>query len=221
MRALADCPYQSGVDFEVAFLCRFHDRLNCCQRATPNMTSPTEWYRDNYLISTSSKLIQPLAVNNAFGTNALYWAKPMEEGLLKKMLDNSLCFGVYELPSSTSDIAGLNSRIPTLTFFVDNFLGRGNPRQIGLARIITDEVSFAYLTDVYILDEYQGKGLGTWLIKCVDEAFSSWPELRRVLLITSHGKDFYADKLHMKEFEQGKNGLTILSRKGAGSVTQE
>lgn len=189
--------------------------------ANPNMASPTEWYRDNYLISTSSKLIQPSAVNEAFGTDSLYWTRPMEEGLLKKMLDNSLCFGVYELPSSTSHIAGLNNRIFLLAFFVDNFSGRGNPRQIGLARIITDEVSFAYLTDVYILDEYQGKGLGTWLIQCVDEAFSSWPELRRVLLVASHGKDFYIDKLHMQEFEQGKSGLTILSRKGAGSVTQQ
>jgi GNAT superfamily N-acetyltransferase len=185
------------------------------------MSSPTEWYRDNYLISTSSKLIQPSAVNAAFGTEALYWTRPIDDGLLKKMLDNSLCFGVYELPSSTSDIAGSKYPTSTLSFLIDNFVGRGNPRQIGLARLITDEVSFAYLTDVYILDEYQGKGLGTWLIKCVDEALSSWPELRRVVLVTSHGKNFYTDKLHVKEFEQGKNGLVILSKKGAGSVLQD
>jgi GNAT superfamily N-acetyltransferase len=90
-----------------------------------------------------------------------------------------------------------------------------------LARIITDQVSFAYLTDVYILEEYQRKGLGTWLIKCVDEVLSSWPELRRVLLITSSGKDFYSDRLQMKEFEQAKNGMAILSRTGAGSVIQD
>ena len=72
------------------------------------MASPMEWYRDNYLISTSPSLIQPTAVNAAFATEALYWARPMEESLLKKMLDKSLCFGVYELPSLASDIAGLN-----------------------------------------------------------------------------------------------------------------
>lgn len=185
------------------------------------MASPSEWYRDNYLISTSSNLIQPSAVNEAFATEALYWARPMKEGLLKKMLDKSLCFGVYELPTSTSDIAGLIYHTSNLSFVIDNFTGRGNPRQIGLARLITDEVSFAYLTDVYILNEYQGKGLGTWLINCVDEALSSWPELRRLVLITSHGKNFYTERLHMKEFEQGKNGMAILSRKGAGSVLQD
>jgi GNAT superfamily N-acetyltransferase len=103
----------------------------------------------------------------------------------------------------------------------DSLIGRSNPRQIGLARLITDEVSFAYLTDVYILDEYQGKGLGTWLIKCVDETLSSWPELRRALLVTNHGSSFYGEKLGMKEFEQGKNGMAIFSRKGGGSVFDE
>ena len=76
----------------------------------------------------------------------------------------------------------------------------------------------AYLTDVYILDEYQGKGLGSWLIECVDEALSSWPELRRVFLVTSNANNFYHEKLQMKEFEQGKDGLVMLTRKGAGSV---
>jgi GNAT superfamily N-acetyltransferase len=100
-------------------------------------------------------------------------------------------------------------------------IGRSNPRQIGLARLITDEVSFAYLTDVYILDQYQGKGLGTWLIECVNETISSWPELRRLLLVTSHGQNFYTERLSMKAFDQGKNGLVILSRKGEGSVLKD
>ena len=73
-----------------------------------NMAAPTEWYRDNYLISTSPNLIQYEAINIAFGTSAMYWTRSLEKGLLKKMLNSSLCFGVYELPSSTSAIAGLN-----------------------------------------------------------------------------------------------------------------
>jgi hypothetical protein len=73
------------------------------------MATPNEWYRDNYLISTAPSLIQPAAINTAFGTESMYWTKPMPEDLLKKMLDNSLCFGVYELPASSSAIAGWNS----------------------------------------------------------------------------------------------------------------
>lgn len=70
------------------------------------MASPSEWYRDQYLISTSPSLIQPAAINEAFGSDFTYWAKQVEESLLKKMLEKSLCFGLYELPSSTSNIAG-------------------------------------------------------------------------------------------------------------------
>jgi len=96
--------------------------------------------------------------------------------------------------------------------------GRGNPRQVGLARLITDEVSFAYLTDVYILDEHQGKGLGKFLIKCVDETLSQWPEFKRALLINSSGSKFYEEALGMKKFEQDKDGLAVMTRLGPGSV---
>ena len=66
------------------------------------MASPTEWYKDRFLISTAKSLIDYTAINTAFASDAIYWAKTMEVGLLKKMLDNSLCFGVYELPASSS-----------------------------------------------------------------------------------------------------------------------
>lgn len=70
------------------------------------MSSPTEWYKDNFLFSTNPSLIQLAAVNAAFATDYVHWAKPMKESLLKKMLDNSHCFGVYELPKSSAEIAG-------------------------------------------------------------------------------------------------------------------
>jgi|SRR5277367_6112516 len=98
--------------------------------------------------------------------------------------------------------------------------GRKNPPQIGLARLITDEVTFAYMTDVYILPEYQGRGLGTWLLECVNETIDSWHEFRRALLMTGNktGKTLYKKKLGMEPFPQDKNGLEILSKKGRGSV---
>lgn len=85
--------------------------------------------------------------------------------------------------------------------------------------MITDEVSFAYLTDVYVLEEFQGKGLGTWLIQCVDEILSSWPELRRALLVTSLDASFYGKLLDMKEFKNPT--VAIYSRKGPGSVFKD
>lgn len=67
---------------------------------------PQEWYRDQYMVSTSQTLLQPAAVNAAFASPALYWTHGLDDSLMKRMLSNSLCFGVYLLPQSSSEIAG-------------------------------------------------------------------------------------------------------------------
>lgn len=41
-------------------------------RLMPMMSPPTEWYQNNYLISTNSSLIQPAAVNAALGSDLVY-----------------------------------------------------------------------------------------------------------------------------------------------------
>jgi len=143
-----------------------------------------------------------------------------EEGM-KKMLSKSLCFGVYTLPKTSSELAGMSSYPSFLRLFRTNMIeGRNDPTQIGLARLITDEVTFAYMTDIYILPEYQGKGLGTWLLECVNETIDGWPEFRRALLMTGNeaGKILYKKKLGMEPFPQGKNGLEVLNKTGKGSV---
>jgi GNAT superfamily N-acetyltransferase len=38
-------------------------------------------------------------------------------------------------------------------------------RQIGFARVLTDGVAMAYLADVYVLPEFQGRGLGVELVR--------------------------------------------------------
>lgn len=76
------------------------------------MAAKTEWRRDNFLVSTARDLFQPPAINEAFGTDFIYWASPMEETVLNKMLDNSFCFGVYELADSSTEAQ--SKRYPTL-----------------------------------------------------------------------------------------------------------
>ncbi|KAL3421985.1 putative GNAT family N-acetyltransferase [Phlyctema vagabunda] len=166
------------------------------------MASPSEWYKDNFLISTAPALLQPDAINEAFDSDFIYWAKKTPVDQLKKLLANSLCFGLYELPTSSADIAGRAA----------------GPKQIGLARLITDRVSFAYMTDVYVLPEYQGTGLGVWLLSKVSDELDSWPDLRRSMLITSGHGSFYEKKMGFKVFEQGENDLQVLMKRGRGSV---
>ncbi|HEY4592829.1 MAG TPA: GNAT family N-acetyltransferase, partial [Thermoanaerobaculia bacterium] len=62
-----------------------------------------------------------------------YWAEGIPREVLERALRNSLCFGLY-----------------------------AGERQIGLARVITDNATYAYLCDVYVLPEWRGRGLGLW-----------------------------------------------------------
>jgi GNAT superfamily N-acetyltransferase len=62
-------------------------------------------------------------------------------------------------------------------------------RQIGFARAFTDDVSLAYLADVYVLDEYRGRGLGVELVRfMIDEG--PYAE-RRWILHTRDAHDLY------------------------------
>ncbi|KAI0594749.1 hypothetical protein F4775DRAFT_421814 [Biscogniauxia sp. FL1348] len=143
------------------------------------------WYRDEYLVSTEPQLIQVDAVNEALGSDLMWWAQSLPREAIKKALSNSLCFGLYLLPQSTSQIAGQRS-----------------PLQIGLVRVVTDDVTFAHLTDVYVLPEYQGKGLGRWMMECLGEVIKGWTHLRRFMFLSSDAMDFYRETLGAKAWDE-------------------
>jgi GNAT superfamily N-acetyltransferase len=90
-----------------------------------------------------------------------YWAEGIPRQILERALQNSLCFGLYE-----------------------------GDRQIGLARVITDAATFAYLCDVYVLPEWRGRGLGRWLMECVME-HPDLQGIRRFSLVTRDAHELY------------------------------
>jgi GNAT superfamily N-acetyltransferase len=57
-------------------------------------------------------------------------------------------------------------------------------RQIGFCRAATDGTSFVYLADVYVLEEYRGRGLGEALVREMVEG-SELAELRWLLHTTN------------------------------------
>lgn len=67
-----------------------------------------------------------------------YWAKQRSVETIEKSIEHSICFGAY----------------------LDD-------KQIGFARVVSDLSVFAYIMDVFILDEYQGKGYGTDLMQAI------------------------------------------------------
>ena len=90
-----------------------------------------------------------------------YWAEGMPPEALRKALENSLCFGLLR-----------------------------SDKQIGFARMITDRTTFAYLSDVFVLSEYRGRGLGKLLM---DEVMghADLQGLRRIMLATRDAHSFY------------------------------
>jgi GNAT superfamily N-acetyltransferase len=97
---------------------------------------------------------------HSFLTNS-YWAKNIPLNIVEKSTRNSLCFGVYD----------------------------GN-RQIGFARIVSDYSTFAYLCDVFILEEHRGKGLSKWMMECIMQ-HPDLQGLRRWILATRDAHDLY------------------------------
>ena len=64
-------------------------------------------------------------------------------------------------------------------------------RQVGFARVITDHATFGYLADVFIAEEFRGKGLSKWMMQCIIDH----PQLqgfRRWMLATKDAHGLYA-----------------------------
>ena len=117
------------------------------------------WRRDGYLISTDASMLDLEVVHGYLSRS--YWAAGVPEDVVRRSIENSLCFGVY----------------------------RGE-EQAGFARVVTDRATFAYLADVFVLDEHRGQGIGKWLL----EVILSHPDLqglRRWMLATRDAHDLY------------------------------
>lgn len=90
---------------------------------------------------------------------------------------------------------------------------------VGLARVVTDYVTFAYLTDVFILEEFQRRGLASWMMQGLKELVEEWPNLRGLVLMT-HDKSaakMYQRELGALDWDQGPSaGLVLLEMPGGG-----
>ena len=63
--------------------------------------------------------------------------------------------------------------------------------QIGFARVVSDQATFAYLADVFILESHQGHGLGKWLVQTILE-HPDLQGLRRWMLATRDAHRLYS-----------------------------
>ncbi|MCA1623085.1 MAG: GNAT family N-acetyltransferase [Acidobacteria bacterium] len=119
-----------------------------------------EWQRGEYTVSTDRNLLQ-IEVIHKFLSEESYWAKERTKEQTITAIKNSLPFGIYK-----------------------------GENQIGFARVVSDFATFAYLGDVFILQDFRGLGLSKWLM----EVMLAHPELqnfRRWILATRDAHSLY------------------------------
>ncbi|KAL6241597.1 hypothetical protein RBB50_011378 [Rhinocladiella similis] len=202
---------------------------------TSHKAQHKEWTREGFLISTDQSLIDITALQRAFDSEDVYWAKSLPEANMRTMIESSLCFGLYSLTTSPPPVSRLSNDNTDATGPIDSIAGGGATGSIsecsssspstsqllsplvGFARGITDGVTFFYLTDVYISSEWRSQGLGKWLIQCVQEVIENMPHLRRSLLFVGHGR-VEAEALYTKlmKMERIGNETVPLLWKGPG-----
>jgi ribosomal protein S18 acetylase RimI-like enzyme len=88
---------------------------------------------------------------------------------------------------------------------------------VGFARVVTDYVTLAYLTDVFVVDEFQRRGLASWLMRALKELVNDWKDMRGLLLMTHDqaAARLYRRELGAMDFEKGPSaGLVMLEMPG-------
>lgn len=116
---------------------------------------------DGFVFSDDEQKIDALAVHHYLSTQS-YWAKDIPLDIVQRSIENSLCFGIYK-----------------------------DTRQVGFARWITDKATFAYLADVYVEEQYRGRGLSKKLISLM-MFHKDLQGLRRYMLGTLDAHGLYA-----------------------------
>jgi GNAT superfamily N-acetyltransferase len=83
--------------------------------------------------------------------------------------------------------------------------------QIGMARVITDRATFAYLADVYVLEEHAGQGIARAMVAAL-RAHPELQGLRRWLLFTVDAHGVY-EKVGFRPLAHPERGMEIVDPK--------
>ena len=141
---------------------------------------PRNWTRPGFCVSTDSARIQLDRLHAQLSRT--YWAAGIPRETVERSIRHSLVFGVYALSAQ-------------------------NEEQIGLARVMSDYATFAYIADVYVEEAFRGRGLSKWLMECV-LAHPDLQGLRRICLATKDAHGLY-ERFGFRVTEQTGNWMEI------------
>ena len=117
------------------------------------------WTRDTIEISTDPQRLDVALIHEFLART--YWSPGIPEDIVRRGIDHSVCFGVYE-----------------------------HGKQIGFARAVTDRATFAYLCDVFVLPACRGRGISKFLMESI-LAHPELQHLRRWMLATADAHGLY------------------------------
>ncbi len=115
---------------------------------------------DGLLFSDNKELLQ-VEVIHGYLCNESYWAEGIPLEIVKDSIAGSVCFGVYK-----------------------------NGKQIAYARIVTDNATFGYLADVFVLGEFRGAGISKQLMAFIMN-YPACKKFRRMMLATKDAQGLY------------------------------
>ena len=115
-----------------------------------------------YLLSDDPARLS-LEVIHRYLSEESYWAAHIPREIVARSLENSLGIGIYA---------------PT-------------GEQVGFARVISDFATYAWLCDVFVHEDYRGKGVGKWLMATII-SHPDLHDLRRIMLATRDAHGLYS-----------------------------
>ncbi|MFD0999906.1 GNAT family N-acetyltransferase [Ohtaekwangia kribbensis] len=119
-----------------------------------------EYIADGFTYSSDRTKIDIAYVHRIVSTQ-LYWAKGIPFDTVKRSVENSLSFGIYT-----------------------------NGQQVGFARLVTDYATFGYLADVFVDEQYRGRGLSKTLMEFIF-GIDELKVFRRMVLVTRDAHTLY------------------------------
>ncbi|MEH7178398.1 GNAT family N-acetyltransferase [Neobacillus vireti] len=125
----------------------------------------SSWEKDGFTLSTEKQYLDRNMIHHFLSVDS-YWAKGISMEKVNKSIEkSSICFGMYEGNPA-----------------------KGEAKQIGFVRAVTDFVRFAWIMDVFVLPEYRGIGLSKWMMETMIGQ-SELKDVRKMMLCTydAHG----------------------------------
>lgn len=119
-----------------------------------------EEHRGEFLLSFSKERLQIGTIEGLL-TQQTYWAEERSLAVIERSIQNSVCIGIYQ--------QGV---------------------QVGFARLVTDDATFAWLCDVIVDEELRDLGLGKWLVQAACR-YSDSRGISMTLLATRDAQPLY------------------------------